>query len=91
VTPKELANRLRADADSYARTYADDKDAEFQAAIDRDVADLRRVAAVIEKGDLKRAFRLASRLDTVVRDAINDLTWKVLSDGAAFGHTEHDA
>jgi hypothetical protein len=90
-THKDLAAQLRRDADRYAREYGDRDDKEFQALMDRDVADLRRVAAVIEKGDLKRAYRIAERLDTNVRDSISNSVWKAMTGGAAFGHTEHDA
>lgn len=87
---KELAAQLRRDADRYAREYGDREDKEFQALMDRDVADLRRVAAVIEKGDLKRAYQIAAKLDTAVRDEISRVVWQALTGGAAFGHTEHD-
>jgi hypothetical protein len=91
MTPRVLAAKLRRDAERFAREHADQDDMEMRALTDRDVADLRRVAAVIAKNDLKRAYELASKLDTAVRDAISDVVWQALTKGAAIGHTEHDA
>lgn len=86
-----LATQLRKDAERYTRTYKDtDGDAEFAATIKHDVAALNRVADKLETGDVKGAYRIAARLDTVVRDGISDRVWNAMSGSAAFGHTEHD-
>jgi hypothetical protein len=87
---KDLARILRSDAEKYMRDYDDKDDAEFSALMKRDYADLRRIAAVLEKGDIKRAYRIASELDTVVRESISGPVWQALTGGAAIGHTEHD-
>jgi hypothetical protein len=87
---KDLARMLRSDAEKYLREYDDKDDAEFSALMSRDYAELRRIAAVIEKGDLKRAYSIASKLDTIVRDSISDPIWKAISGDAAFGHEGDD-
>lgn len=91
LDPKKLATQLRRDAKRFARDYRDPQDGEYQCVVDIDVATLRLVAAVIEKGDLKRACRLAEKLDSAVRDEISDVVWDGLRGAAPQVRAERDS
>ena len=83
-----LAARARRDAERYERRYDSRGDAELARTIKRDVAAILKVADLIESGDLRRAYRRAARLDTIVREGFSKTVWHALSKGKAFGHGE---
>lgn len=89
-TPRQLASQLRRDAKEYERQFASDPDPEYRRTILADLAALHAVADLLDRGDVRGAYRRAARLDTVVREAISTPVWNALSGGNAYGHTEHD-
>ena len=87
-TNEQLAARLRRDAVRYRNQIDDAGDMEFARVIFADYRAMNAIADLIEGGDLRAAYRRASRLDTVVRDGFSKQVWKALSGGRAFGHEE---
>lgn len=87
-TNEQLAARLRRDAVRYRNQQNDAGDMEFARVIFADYVAMNAVADLIEMGDQRAAYRRASRLDTVVRDAFSKTIWNALSGGRAFGHEE---
>lgn len=83
-----LAARARRDAERYRRSVDVTGDAALARTIRRDVAAIRAVADLIERGRLLDAYKRAVRLDTVVRDAFSNTVWNAMSKGNAFGHGE---
>ena len=51
-----------------------------------DVADLLCVQSSLDEGDVEGAYRIASKLDTAIRDEIPSDVWAVLQ---FTGHCEH--
>lgn len=91
LTPQQAAKQLRADITRYnkeSKEWADDPLSKKVVA--KDVTDLQAVADLLSDGDVKGAYRRASLLDTAVRDAISNPVWKLMSGGAAFGHSDND-
>ncbi len=58
----------------YSERYSDFD----QKMIQSDVADYRKILALLKKGKRLEAARMASSLDTEVRDEIPDVAWKFL-------------
>ena len=87
-TNEQLAVQLRRDAVRYRNQIDDAGDMEFARVVFADYRAINAVADLIETGDLKAAYRRASRLDTIVRDAFSKTVWNALSGGRAFGHEE---
>lgn len=76
---RALAADLCRAATSYKRRFADPRgDAVYAKTIATDVIALRAVADLIADGDLKGAYRSASRLDTIVRDSIRPRVWAAM-------------
>lgn len=90
ISHAALAAQIRRDAERYGRANRTD-DAELRTVIARDVLAMHAVADLVAKGEVKRAYQRAARMDTAARDGFSKRAWNQLSGGAAFGHTEHDA
>lgn len=89
---KKLATQARADIAKYENQFTKDPtDTEFMRMIAADVARLTSIAASIEQGDLRSAYKSWSRGDTVVREALSAAVVRALSRGNAIGLTEFDS
>ena len=89
IDPRALAAQIRRDAERYGLANMSD-DAEIRAMIGRDISGMQAVADLVEKGEMKRAYQRAARMDTAARDGFSKRAWDQLSGGCAFGHTEFD-
>ena len=80
-----LAAQIRRDAERYGLANMSD-DAELRRMIAGDIAAMQTVAALVEAGDVRRAYQRAARMDTAARDGFSKRSWDQLSGGCAFGH-----
>ena len=87
----QLAETIRADAKKYEAQFNHDGDREFEKLIAKDVAALNAVADLVERGDMRGAYKRWSRLDTVVREGLSPKAWRALTNGNAIGHTRFDS
>ena len=87
---QQLAETIRADVKKYEAQFNFDGDREFEKLIAKDVTALNAVADLVERGDMRGAYRKWSRLDSEPRQALSQKAWRALTNGNAIGHTEHD-
>lgn len=77
----KVAEEVRAAADKWVASHRrnwpknTEGDREMRKCGARDAKDMRGVAAFLKKGDIPKAKEAASRLDTIVRDAIPEKFW----------------